>query len=78
MFCFADGKDLSIDFVTDLPISGDWKGDSYNSILVFVNRLTKMVHYVPVKIMIDISSLAKVIIEMVVYHHKVPESIVTD
>ncbi len=41
-------KDLSMDFVTGLPISANWKGDSYDSILVIVDRLTKMVYYVPV------------------------------
>ncbi len=30
-------KDLSMDFVTGLPISTDWKGDSYDSILVIVD-----------------------------------------
>ena len=38
-------KDLSMDFVTGLPISTDWKGDSYDSILVIIDWLTKMVHY---------------------------------
>ena len=37
-------KDLLIDFVTGLPISIDWKRDSYNSILVIVDWLTKIVH----------------------------------
>ena len=32
-------KDLSMDFVTGLPISMDWKGTSYDLILVIVNRL---------------------------------------
>ncbi len=67
-----------MDFVTGLPISADWKGDSYNSILVIVDRLTKMVHYVPVKVTIDASGLAKVMIDVVVRHHGVPESIVMD
>ena len=30
-------KDLLMDFVTGLPVSIDWKGDSYNSILVIVD-----------------------------------------
>ena len=30
-------KDLSMDFVMGLPISTDWKGDSYDSILVIVD-----------------------------------------
>ncbi len=38
----------------------------------------KMVHYVPVKITIDAPGLAEVIINVVVHHHGVSESIVTD
>ncbi len=67
-----------MDFVTGLPISADWKGDSYDSILVIIDRITKMVHYVPVKVTIDAPGLAEVIINVVVRHHRVPESIVTD
>ncbi len=67
-----------MDFVTGLPISADWKGNNYDSILVIVDRLTKMVYYKPVKVTINASSLAEVIIDMVVRHHGVPESIVTD
>ena len=59
-------KDLSIDFVTGLPLSCDWKGDSYDSILVIVDRLTKIVHYEPVKVTIDAPGLAEVIIDVVV------------
>ncbi len=71
-------KNLSMDFVTGLPISADWKDDSYDLILVIIDRLTKMIHYEPVKIMIDAPGLAEVIINMVVRHHGVPELIVTD
>ena len=71
-------KDLLMDFVTGLPISTDWKGDSYDSILVIVDRLTKMVHYEPVKVTIDAPGLAEVIIDVVVRHHGLPDSIVTD
>ena len=67
-----------MDFVTGLPLSSDWKGNSYDSILVIVNRLTKMVHYEPVKVTIDAPGLAEVIIDVVVRHHGLPDSIVTD
>ncbi len=67
-----------MDFVTGLPISANWKGDSYNSILVIVDRLTKIVYYVSVKVTIDVLGLAKVIIDVVVCHQGVPESIVMD
>ena len=67
-----------MDFVMGLPISTDWKGDNYDSILVIVDRLTKMVHYKPVKVTIDAPGLAEVIIDIVVRHHGLPDSIVTD
>ncbi len=67
-----------MDFITGLPISADWKGDSYDSILVIVDQLTKMVYYVPVKVTIDAPGLVEVIIDVVVRHYGVPESIVTD
>ena len=59
-------KDLLMDFVTGLPVSTDWKGESFVSILVIVNRLTKMVHYEPVKITIDAPGLVEVILNVVV------------
>ena len=71
-------KDLSMDFVTGLPISTDWKGDSYDSILVIVNWLTKMIYYEPVKISINALGMAKVIINVVVRHHGLPDLIVTN
>ena len=71
-------KDLLIDFVTGLPLSADWKSNSYDSILVIIDRLTKMVHYKPVKVIIDAPGLIKVILEMVVWHHSLSNSIVTN
>ena len=58
-------KDFSMDFVTGLPLSFDWKGDSYNLILVIVDQLTKMVHYEPVKVIINTLGLAEDIIDVV-------------
>ncbi len=37
-----------------------------------------MVYYELIKVIINVSSLAIVIINMVVHHHKVPKSIITD
>ena len=67
-----------MDFVTGLQISTDWKSDSYDSILVIVDRLTKIVHYEPVKVTIDAPGLAEVIFDVVVWHHGLPDSIVSD
>ena len=67
-----------MDFMTGLPVSTDWKGKNYDSILVIVDRLTKMVYYKPVKITINAPGLAEVIIDIVVRHHGLPDSIITD
>ena len=71
-------KDLTTDFVTGLPLSADWKGDSYDSNLVIVNRLTKIVQYEPVKLTIDAPRLAEIIIDVVIRHHGPPDSIISD
>ena len=67
-----------MDFVTSLSILMNWKGDSYDSIFVIVNRLTKMTHYKLVKVIIIIPDLAEVIINVVPRHHNLPDSIVTN
>ncbi len=59
-------KNLSMDFVTGLSVSTNWKGETYDSILVIVDRLTKMVHYEPLKVTINVPALAEVIIKAVV------------
>ena len=64
--------------MTGLPVSINWKKDSYDSILVIVDWLTKMVHNKLVKITFDASRLAEVIIDVVVRHHTLPDSIVTN
>ena len=67
-----------MDFVTSLPISTDSKEDSYDSIFVIVDWLTKMVHYKPFKVTNDPPGLAEVIIDIVVRHLSLLNSIVTD
>ena len=67
-----------MDFVIGLPISTNWKGDNYDSILVIIDRLMKMVHYEPVKVTINTLGLAEVILDIVVWPHGLPDSIVSD
>ena len=67
-----------MDFVMDLPVLVDCKSDTYDSILVIVDRLTKMVYYELVKITINAPGFVEVIINMVVCHHGLLNSIVTN
>ena len=67
-----------MDFVTGLPVLTDWKGKSYDSILVIIDRLTMMVYYKSVKITIDVLGIAKVIINVVVQYYGLPDFIIID
>ena len=58
-----------MDFMTDLPLSADWKNNSYNSILNIIDCLIKIMHYKPVKVTINASGLIEIIINMVLRHH---------
>ncbi len=71
-------KDFSINFITRLPVSNNWKGKTYDPILVIVGRLTKMVYYEPVNVTINAPTLVEVIIKVVVQYHGLPDSIVSD
>lgn len=61
-----------------LPILTNWKSDSYKSILVIVDRLTKIVYYKPIKVMTNTLNLAEVVMNIVIYQHEVLKSIVID
>ena len=65
---------ITMDLITQLP-----KSKSGNdAIVVFVDKLTKMAHFVPCKTAIGAPELAKLFYEYVVRYHGVPHSIVSD
>lgn len=61
-----------MDFVTGLPISTDWKGETYDSILVITVRLTDK----SVKVTTHAVGLAEVVPEVVVQRHSLPSPII--
>ena len=63
-----------MDFVSGLPRTG--KG--HNSIWIVVNRLTKSVHFIPVKTTYTLDQVAEPYIREIVRLHGVPNSIVSD
>ncbi len=67
-----------MDFNTRLPVSTNWKGDTYNLILVIINWLTKMVDYKLVKVTIDALSFAEVVLVVLIRHHGLSNLIVSD
>ena len=72
------GNNLLMNFVIGLLLFTNWKGNSYDSIHIIVDRLTKIVFYELVKVTIDAPGLAKVIINIVIQYHDLPDSIIND
>ena len=65
---------ISMDLITQLPVSRNGK----DAIVVFVDRLTKMIHMAPIKTAIKPPELARVMVQTVVKYHGVPKAIVSD
>jgi len=66
-----------MDFITDLPPSR-LGSEVYDSILVVVDRFTKMSHYVPTRKDIDAERLSEMFLREIVRLHGVPITIVLD
>jgi len=64
---------ISIDFITKLPLV-----QGYNSILVVVDRLTKMVHFISTTEKTSAEELARLFRNNVWKLHGLPESIILD
>lgn len=50
----------------------------YNSMSVIVDWHIKIMHYKPVKVIFNALGLAKVILDVIVWHHGLSNSIVTN
>lgn len=67
-----------MDFDTSLPISTNCKSESHEFMLVIINYLIKMVNYKLVKVKINISGLAEVIIIVIVCQYDIFKLFVID
>ena len=63
---------VSMDFISDLPPS-----NSFDSIFVVVDRLTKMAHFVPCKKTSSSEDTARLFLDNVYRYHGLPDDIVS-
>jgi len=64
---------ISADFITKLPLA-----QGYNSILVVVDQVTKMVHFIPTTEKTSAEELARLFRDNMWKLHSLPESIISD
>jgi hypothetical protein len=67
-------EDISMDFIVGLP----WAPKGNDSIWVIVDRLTKVAHFVPVKVTFGTERLANLYVEHILRLHGAPKSIVSN
>lgn len=65
---------VTMDLITRLPKTKT----GYDAIVVFVDKLTKMVHYAPTHNTAKATDIAKIFLERVVRLHGIPQTIVSD
>ena len=70
-------KEITMDFITDLPPSKR-RGCVYDTILVIVDRYTKMVRYLPTQKTINAVDLAELFFEEIIMRYGCPDGIVSD
>ncbi len=68
---------FSMDFIAGLPESVAY-GGRYNAILVVVDELSKMCHYIPCRSDMTVGELAEVITREVIRLYGVPSAIISD
>ena len=72
-------ESISADFIVELPPSvASETGVSHNAILVVIDRLTKMAHFIPTDTTATSSDLARLYVKYVFSKHGVPSDIVSD
>jgi hypothetical protein len=64
---------ISVDFITHLPLS-----NGYDAVLVVVDRLTKMRHYVPCLMTSNAEDVARIFVREIYRLHGAPASVVSD
>ena len=66
-------RSVGMYFITDLP-----KSDGYDTILVVIDRLTKMRHFISCKKDLDARQFAALFMQHIVRLHGIPRDIITD
>jgi len=70
---FRKWSSVSLDLVTSLP-----KSNGYDALLVVVDCLSKMPHYIPTTMDVNSKQVTRLFFDNIFYLHGIPDSIVSD
>ena len=70
--------DFTMNFVTEFSTNRDWNEAVYDSILVVVDRFTKIIHYVSITKTISAENLTEIFMKKVIKLHNISASVITD
>ena len=65
-----------MNFITDLSLSSTYKSMMWDSILIIVNKLIKMTHYISVQKTMSVADFIEVFIRDIIRHHDVSEILI--
>lgn len=65
---------VSLDFITDLPTTQD----GFDSILVIVDSLSKMAHFIPTKKAATADDTARLLADRLIRYHGIPQVLISD
>ena len=66
-------KSIAMDFIPDLPTS-----DGYDTVLVVIDRLTKMSHFIPCKKNLNARQFATLFLKEIIRLHGIRRELITD
>ena len=69
---------VTMNFITDLSLSSIYESMMWDLILIVVNKLTKMTHYISVQKMMSVADFIEVFIRDIIRHYNVSEVLITD
>ena len=69
---------VTMNFITDLSSSKNYNRAVYNTVLIMIDRLTKMTHYTVMRKNIDASTLTELFLYKYVRLHRIFNNLITD
>ena len=69
---------VTMNFITDLSLSSIYRSTIWDSILVVINKLIKITHYISVQKTMSVTDFIEVFIRDIIKHYSVSEVLVTD